>query len=89
MKKYRVALGFLAGVVFTLVTVFGFFSAQDVGAASGCIRTDLDAYGSNGDVPKSKFTVGYQFPKCLLDKGYKPVKVWKTDNRNLRVEYEK
>ncbi len=89
MKRFRVTLGFLAGVVFTLAVVFGFFSTQDVSAASGCIRTDLDAWGSSGDVPGSKITVGYYFPKCLLSQGYKAVKVWKVNDSNLRVTYEK
>jgi hypothetical protein len=90
MKKFRGMMYFLAGVVFTVVTVFGFFSAQDVGAASGCIRTGLIAWGSVGDVPDSKtIKIRYKTPDCLSSAGYKVLKVLEYNDNHVRVVYEK
>jgi hypothetical protein len=89
-EKFRGMMYFLAGVVFTLVTVFGFFSAQDVGAASGCIRTGLIAWGSVGDVPDSKtIKIRYKTPDCLSSAGYKVLKVLEYNDNHVRVVYEK
>jgi hypothetical protein len=90
MKKFRGMMYFLAGVVFTLAVMFSFFSTQDAGAASACIRTGLTAIGAVGDVPDSnRIKIGYSFSKCLLSAGYKAEKVWKENDDHLRVVYRK
>jgi len=76
-NRFRVTLGFLAGVVFTVAVMFGFLGGQDAQADQyTCIRTDLNAKQMTGNIPAPQFTIIYQVPSCIAENGYHAAKVY-------------
>lgn len=89
-QKLQFLIFFMAGFIAAGLLAWSVIKIQKAEAADqyACIRQDLDAKAMSGNIPDPAFSIFYDIPKCYVDAGYRPARVY-LYNGMVAVRYEK